>query len=46
MLNGIQGFSMAMLTRAMGMTPEEIELLLDGVRDDIKSNRVHVYVSV
>ena len=44
MLSGLQGFTVAVLTRAYGMTMEEIELLLVGVREDIKSNRIHVYI--
>jgi hypothetical protein len=32
------------LTRGLGMSVEDIELLLVGVRDDIRSNRVHIYV--
>jgi hypothetical protein len=46
MLSGLQGFTVAVLTRAFGMSTEEIELLLVGVREDIKSNRIHVYIPV
>jgi hypothetical protein len=44
MLSGLHGFTVAVLTRAFGMSMEEIELLLVGVREDIKSNRIHVYI--
>ena len=44
LLSGLQGFTVAVLTRAFGMSMEEIELLLVGVREDIKSNRIHVYI--
>ncbi len=43
---GLQGFTMAVLTRALGMSAQEVELLLMGVRQDIKSNQIHVYIPV
>lgn len=42
LLSGLQGFTMAVLTRALGMSKEEVEVLLVGVREDIKSNKIHV----
>ncbi|RDW69217.1 hypothetical protein BP6252_08237 [Coleophoma cylindrospora] len=46
-LNGIHGWSMAIVTRGMGWTPEEVEVLLAGVRDDVKNYRnVHAYVQM
>jgi hypothetical protein len=44
MLAGIQGWSMAVLTRGLGMTRNEVELLLMGVRSDINSRKLHIYV--
>ncbi len=46
MLSGLQGFSVAVLTRGLKMSKEEVELLLIGVREDMKQNRAHVYVPV
>jgi hypothetical protein len=46
LLSGLQGFTMALLTRAMGMSTLEVELLLAGVRNDIKSNKIHIYIPV
>ncbi|KAE9371993.1 S-adenosyl-L-methionine-dependent methyltransferase [Stipitochalara longipes BDJ] len=46
LLSGLQGFTMALLTRALGMTTVEVELLLTGVREDIKSNKIHIYIPV
>ncbi len=43
---GLQGFTMAVLTRALGMSTSEVELLLVGVRQDIKSNQIHIYIPV
>ena len=45
-LSALQAVSLALLTRVLGMSVGEIEVLLAGVRDDIKSNRVHIYVPV
>jgi len=46
LLSGLQGFTVAVLTRGLGMSVEEVELLLVGVREDIKSNRIHIYIPV
>ncbi|KAN0101519.1 S-adenosyl-L-methionine-dependent methyltransferase [Hyaloscypha variabilis] len=43
-LNGLQGFTLAVLTRGLGMTVTEIEVLLAGVRNDIHSNMLHMYL--
>jgi hypothetical protein len=46
MLRGLQGFTMALLTRVLGMSTEDVESLLAGVRENIKSNKIHLYVPV
>ena len=46
LLQGLHAFSAAVLTRAMGMTLPEIEVLLMEVREEIKSNRIHIYLPV
>lgn len=43
-LSGLQGFTIAVLTRGLGMTVAEVEILLAGVRNDINSNRLHMYL--
>lgn len=43
-LEGMQGWSMAVLTRGLGMSKEGAELLLMEVRKDIDSKKLHVYV--
>lgn len=46
-LDGIHGWSMAIITRGMGWTPEEVEILLEEVRNDVKNYRnVHAYVQM
>ncbi|PVH80984.1 S-adenosyl-L-methionine-dependent methyltransferase [Cadophora sp. DSE1049] len=46
LLAGLQGFTVAVLTRALGMSGEEVEVLLVRVREDIRSNKIHVYIPV
>lgn len=46
LMSGLQGFSLGVLTRAMGMSVDEVEVLLVGVREDIRSNKIHVYIPV
>jgi SAM-dependent methyltransferase len=43
-LEGMHGWSTAILTRGLGMSAEEVELMLMGARDSINSRRLHVYV--
>lgn len=42
-LEGLQGVSMAVLTRAFGMTPKEVEECLVDVAKDLKNKNIHVY---
>ena len=42
-MEGLQGFSLALMTRFLGMTPAEIELLLVEVRKDMKNPKIHSY---
>lgn len=46
MLSGIQGMSMAIMTRGLGLTPEEVEDHLAQVRKEIESNKLHAYFPV
>lgn len=41
LLSGLQGFTIAALTRGLGMDSVEVELLLAGVRSDINSTKLH-----
>ncbi|KAE9364099.1 S-adenosyl-L-methionine-dependent methyltransferase [Stipitochalara longipes BDJ] len=45
-LSGMQGFTLAVLTRGLGMTVTEVEVLLAGVRSDINSNQLHMYIPI
>ena len=46
LLSGLQGFTIAVFTRALGMDVADVELLLVKVREEIKSNRIHIYIPV
>ncbi len=43
LLDGVSAMSMATLTRGLRMSPEEVELLLVEVRNDIKDRRIHAF---
>jgi SAM-dependent methyltransferase len=43
-LAGMQGASMAILTRGLGMTTEEVEVFLMEIREAINSKKLHCYV--
>lgn len=43
-LAGIQGWSMMVLTRGMGMTSQVVEDLLAEVRNEINSEKLHIYM--
>jgi hypothetical protein len=45
-LDGIQGFSIRVLTKGLGMSMEEVEVLLVGVRKDLKDKKIHCYTPV
>lgn len=40
---GLSGLSMALFTRVLGMSPEELELFLVDVRKDMKDTKIHAY---
>ncbi|KAL1302417.1 hypothetical protein AAFC00_002811 [Neodothiora populina] len=44
--DGLQGIAMGPLTRGLGWRPEEVELLLPGVRKDISDPSIHTYYSL
>lgn len=43
-LSGMHGWAVAALTRGLGMSLQEVEILLMEVRNDINSNRLHAYI--
>ena len=43
-LSGMQGWSRALLTRAMGMTVEEVKVLLMDVRKEIQEKKLYIYM--
>jgi trans-aconitate methyltransferase len=43
MLDGLEGYSMALFTRAHGMSPEEVQVFLADVRKDMKNPKIHSY---
>ncbi|KAK1973061.1 S-adenosyl-L-methionine-dependent methyltransferase [Colletotrichum sublineola] len=46
MADGLEGFSMAALTRAHNWTPEEVGVFLIDVRNNIKDRNIHAYWSI
>ena len=45
-LAGLHGASALLFTRALKMTPDEVELFLVDVRKDMKNNGIHAYMPV
>lgn len=45
-LDGLEGFTMAMLTRVLRWKPEEVSVLLAGVRVETKNRAIHNYYPV
>jgi hypothetical protein len=42
-LDGIQGFTMRLLNKALGMTTDEIEVLLAGAKKCLQDRNIHCY---
>jgi hypothetical protein len=45
-IDGIQGFTMRVLNKGLGMTVEEVEVLLVGARNCLKDKHIHCYTPV
>jgi hypothetical protein len=45
-MDGIQGFTMRALNKGLGMTVEEVEVLLVGARKCLKDRNIHCYTPV
>jgi len=43
---GVSGFSMALFTRVLGWTPEQLEVFLVDVRKEMKDTRIHAYFPI
>jgi hypothetical protein len=46
LLSMLDSFTMAVMTRGLGMGGEEVKGLLEAVKEEIGSDRIHVYVPV
>ncbi|KAI9797456.1 MAG: hypothetical protein M1833_005496 [Piccolia ochrophora] len=44
-LEGLEGFSMALFTRTLKWTAEEVQVLLSKVREDLKNPAIHTYTN-
>ena len=42
-LDGLQGYSVVLMTRVLGMSIEEVEVMLTDVRKDMKTKNIHAY---
>jgi hypothetical protein len=42
-VSGLQGISVALFTRVLGWSTEELEVLMAGVRKDLKNRKMHCY---
>jgi hypothetical protein len=40
---GLYGLSVALFTRALGWTAEQLEVFLVGVRKDLRNRQIHAY---
>lgn len=45
-LDGLHGFSIGLFTKMMGMSAQEVELLLVDVRKDLRNTKIHFYYPV
>lgn len=43
---GLESMSLAIFTRILGWSPEELDIFLVGVRKDMKNSKVHSYLPV
>ncbi len=44
LLQGLEGFALALFTRVHGWSVEEVQLFLVDVRKDLKNSNIHWYV--
>lgn len=43
MIDGVEGITKMLFTRALGWSPEEVEVLLAGIRKEARSKHIHSY---
>lgn len=43
MLEGMEAYTLALLTRVMGWTREDVLAFLVGVREEVKDRSIHIY---
>lgn len=46
MMEGLHAISVAVLTRGLGMTAQEVEVMLVGVRKDLSDRNIHCYAPI
>lgn len=44
--SGLEGMSVALFTRVLGWSPQEVAVLLAGVRKDLRNRSMHTYWTV
>ena len=44
MLEGMEGYTLALFTRALGWTADEVGIFLAGVRKELADRKLHLYV--
>jgi hypothetical protein len=45
MLEGLEAYSLALLTRVLGWDHQEVQVFLTGVRKEIMDRHLHIYVN-
>jgi hypothetical protein len=46
MLDGVESYTMALLVRVLGWSPEEVQVLLSHARNELRSRQNHLYTLV
>ena len=46
LVGGLQGLSMALFTRVLNWSTQEVEAFLVDVRKDMKNTRIHSYITM
>lgn len=45
-LEGVEGFTMALFTRVLGWSKDEVDVFLEGVKKDLQNKQIHAYWNV
>jgi hypothetical protein len=43
-LEGMETYTLALLTRALGWSAEEVQIFLSGVRNELLNRKLHLYI--